>query len=498
MASFGVAGPGVVNYTPTTLGVADRASAIVTSTVGDTGVVAQNWGPLALFSQPYPGGAGFYGDPGRASDLFLTSAGEANVSAPGDPIGLFERQAGSFNWSQPTSAARPVWARFPRGGIRNNVPSSVAVSSTPGILSTTTVESFDGSNTAQLFHTTTAAELHRVIRVLSLNQSATTSRLAGVRVKIPAGSDVSRLYLRVRSATSGRGFWCTVSSGVIAYASGINAFGPNAPAQPTEADIRVYALGDGWYYLGIYGPCSSLSSEVFTQIDVGISAGTAETSAATANTTAIITGWSLEDSSEPGSYQQVYSPTDIREPGQPSVYLPYYSGSQWMDSGVQSFGNASLFASAGQEWTTISLFRTLSTNAVAILGRQGATDAIGTFSVFKGSLGGGLGRCNVRCRGLAVGSIPAGDVGDGRLHLAITRWNGSSGDFWVDGFSPVALSVGTEAEETGQNIISGARNNGASLRYDGHLHNMVIDRALTNSEVDQVRTWAANTYGVQM
>lgn len=62
----------------------------------------------------------------------------------------------------------------------------------------------------------------------------------------------------------------------------------------------------------------------------------------------------------------------------------------------------------------------------------------------------------------------------------------------------MSLNVGTSAEETGQNIISGGRANGASLLYDGHLANFLIDRALTNSEIDQVRAWAANTYGVQM
>lgn len=438
----------------------------------------------------YTGGfAGHYSDLRRQDSMRTVVGGDVPVLLPGDPIGEIRRRPGSFDWSQPTSAARPVWARFPRGGIRNRIRNNTmqgAAAGQPGTLPTYwptgpggLTREIVGRGVIDGIHyidfrwygTTTGSQCFMAFETGSqIPAESGQAWTASAFVAVIGGSteNINNIRLKIPEFTDAGSY---ITEGSLAI-------------NPDE-NLQRYT-----YTRTLSGGSSTKRSrcEVFFTFNAGVEI----------DITLRIGLPQFELGSSETAVQKTAFEWDITEPGQPSIYLPYYSGSQWMDSGVTSFGNASLFADAGQEWTTISLFRTLSDTAEAMLSRQSTADATGTFSVYKGSLGGGLGRLNVRCRGANTGITAPGNVGDGRLHLAICRWNSAAGDVWVDGASPVSLNVGTSAEETGQNIISGGRANGASLLYDGHLANFLIDRALTNSEIDQVRAWAANTYGVQM
>lgn len=93
--------------------------------------------------------------------LYTTSTGVDNVSGYGDPVGLWADQSGSGNdASQATSANRPAFAVYPRGGVRNLLDGSDALE-TQSVTVTAVAHtlSFRGTGTVTLSGVSTAGPL---------------------------------------------------------------------------------------------------------------------------------------------------------------------------------------------------------------------------------------------------------------------------------------------------------------------------------------------------
>lgn len=183
---------------------------------------------------------------------------------------------------------------------------------------------------------------------------------------------------------------------------------------------------------------------------------------------------------------------DVTQPGQPDIWLPWFDGSNdYLTTGVQSFGTASLFADAGQQWTVFGVLITLTTSA-RILGKSGTTAGNATLRIATNST---TGRITTTIRGVGSGAnVNTTSVTDGGFHTWLLRWNGLVADIWVDGVYGGQPTVGSAVEEA-QNITISAQNESSpSAFFAGRNLVDMIDRALTDTEVAQLMAYLNSTY----
>lgn len=400
-----------------------------------------------------------------------------------------------FHLQQATNPAKATRGEFPFGGITNNVPSSLAASSTTAVLSTSTVTSFDGVNDAVEYLATAVATPHRVNRTLTAGLAATIPRLFGAIVKVPTGSDVISVFFRARAAdTSGFIVLFSASPTSIAFDSVGASFGANPPAAPDPSNCFVEDLGGGFHYIGVYSPTSTSAATTHSQIDIGFSTNSStETAAGTANTKIIVTGWSREATTTRGPYQKVTSAYQITQTGVPSVLAPYMDGGDYWTSGVTSFGTASLFCDAGQAWTVFGVFSAFSTGGNTLVSKAGGTAASRTFQAYCVNAATSF---RTILRGTET-DVAFANALDGLTHFYVVRWDGTAAKVFIDG-AWYALSVGTAAEETSQNILVGARTESSpGSNWIGFLPPPgLIDRAMSDAEIEQEYQYARAKYGV--
>ena len=87
------------------------------------------WSPARLFAGSAQGSQ-LTITPGL---LFQDNAGTIPATAPGQPVGLVRRAAGTVDAAQAVSAARPTLGRHPRGGLRNLARGAQSVSVPTGL-----------------------------------------------------------------------------------------------------------------------------------------------------------------------------------------------------------------------------------------------------------------------------------------------------------------------------------------------------------------------------
>jgi len=157
-----------------------------------------------------------------------------------------------------------------------------------------------------------------------------------------------------------------------------------------------------------------------------------------------------------------------------------FSGAQWLNTGVERFGNTGLFADGNEEFTVISV--TKNEGEGTIIGRAASPIEDRTFQTFIGTDG----TLKVVVRGARTDtSISASSENK----IITCTWDKSNLSGYINGeFFPI--EVGSAAERTGQNITVGARTNGNSYFYEGDITAfIIIDKALTEQERQKLENY---------
>lgn len=431
--------------------------------------------------------SGFLGAINDATTLSQSSSSSVAVTSAGDPIGRESRVLGSFDLTQATSANRATWARRPRSGIRNRVTANQMAGTVAGTPGTITTDWTFISLSSGLSRTVVGTGTEDGIKYIEIRVFGTTLDTNGVSIGLAAVAALtgetwtnSCYHKLVAGSMTGA---TNVQIGVIENTSG-GGFVSGAfytQTNPTSAALSTQRPAGTRAFIG--GATVGQNASVY-KINIP--------PATTVDFTIRIGEPQVEKASAVSALQHVTVPYNITEDGQPDVYHSYYDGvSDYLTSGVQSFGTASLFAAAGQAWTVWGTFRTLATGAGVIFSKASGTGANKTlqFTVSAGTL-------NATVRGTDNNSILSlTTINDGNFHTFSLRWNGSTLQVWVDGIALTAsLTVGTAVEEA-QNIVTAIRTESSPAGYfNGHNDVSMIDRALTDTEVTALMKSLNQTY----
>jgi hypothetical protein len=198
----------------------------------------------------------------------------------------------------------------------------------------------------------------------------------------------------------------------------------------------------------------------------------------------------LETGAVRSNYQRVGTTrADVTEAGKPSIPIPYFGGDDFLTFGVQSFGTASLFATAGQQWSAGGVFSTFTSGNLTLFGKCGGTENLRTLQVRLIPTG----EVSVVARGSVTS--PAPTYLDGGLHTWLIVWDGASLTLYVDSLAGQAVAVGAAAQET-VDIAVGARTPAAPGAFMTGFSDAtpMIDRALSATEIAQWRAQANSYY----
>lgn len=157
-----------------------------------------------------------------------------------------------------------------------------------------------------------------------------------------------------------------------------------------------------------------------------------------------------------------------------------FSGAQWLNTGVERFGNTGLFADANEEFTVITV--TKNEEPGTIIGRAASAVENRTFQTFIETDG--------TFKVVARGAVTPTSISASSENKTITCvWDKSNLSGYINGeFFPI--EVGSAAERTGQSITVGARTNGNSYFYEGDITAFIIlDKALTTEERQKLENY---------
>ena len=384
---------------------------------------------------------------------------------------------------QATSANRGTRARRPLSGIRNRAASNAmagVVAGTPGTPSTDwTYLVIAGGLTRTIVGSGTENGIpYSEIRVFG-----TTSNANGVNIGVATAAAVTgetwtnSIYHRLiaGSLTGITNFQIGVientSGGVFVAGAFYSITAPTSAALDTQRYSATRTFSGG-ATVGQNAQTYLINIPTATTVDFTIRIG----------------GVQPEKAAAASAFQLVTSASNITESGQPDVWHTYYDGtSDYADTGVQSFGTASLFAAAGQAWTVWFVCRTLSTGTQGIITKCGSTPANWTLNCRTNA-----GVLQIYLRGTA--NFPGYSWADGVYHVGCLRWDGTTAKLWADNSAAVTLSVGSAVEEA-ENILVAARTTAApAVYFTGHNDVAMIDRALTDAEVTNLMAYLNATY----
>jgi hypothetical protein len=158
-----------------------------------------------------------------------------------------------------------------------------------------------------------------------------------------------------------------------------------------------------------------------------------------------------------------------------------FSGGQWLDTGVERFGNTGLFADENEEFTVITVTKNEGTGT--IIGRATASVGHRTFQTYFSS------------EGTLFTTVARGARNDTLIYsssenkIIICIWDKSNLSGYINGvFFP--LEAGSATERTDQRIIVGARTNGEGYFYEGDITAFIIlDKALTTQERQKLENY---------
>jgi hypothetical protein len=140
------------------------------------------------------------------------------------------------------------------------------------------------------------------------------------------------------------------------------------------------------------------------------------------------------------------------------------AGTDFMTSGLEALGTTGLFCDSLQKFTIFMVCAII--DAGTVISRCGATEANRTFQIFQE---GGFLKINLRG---SVTSLAAYVLED-PVVITIT-WDGIDAKAYIDNGAEIALTVGTASEETGEEIILGAIDGGASDNADSLIGEVAI------------------------
>jgi hypothetical protein len=248
----------------------------------------------------------------------------------------------------------------------------------------------------------------------------------------------------------------------------------------------------GWYDFTLTGAITSVTSYVCSVYVYAAAGASAFAGDGTSGIKA--EDFQMEAAATASAYQNAVTADNITQPRIPDLYLPYFNGSQWMTASTGTFGTASLFCDAGQQWCVWGVFRTVLTSAAQVLlAKSGVDDLTSTFQVVVRGAGGGS---TISCfaRGGTQTNFSAGSVADGAFQVWAIRWDGTTLTGFCNLEAGVTLNVGAAAEET-QNITLSCRTQSSPTRITtGHNAAAMVDHALSDAQMTQLMAALNSTY----
>jgi hypothetical protein len=420
-------------------------------------------------------------NPAIISSLWQNTAKTTPVTIA-DPVRVMSDLNGSIDAIAPSDAARPLYARSPKSGIRNLLTATEQFDNAYWTKNQTTITANaiaapDGSTTADLMLETATTNFFRTI------SPSLTIALSPYTFSIYAKKHTNRRYCYIRIDFVGgtyRNIGFDLDTESVTFAG-------------TGWAGLVEDVGNGWLRLSATATATTTSSG---GVSFGISNAevTSDTLPSYAGSTSegiYIWGAQLAQASTATPYQRVGTTrADITESGVESAFSLLFDGTDdYLDTGVQSFGSASLFADAGQQWAVCGWYNAVSTTSGTILSKaSSATVADRTFTIYTG---GGDFRMIVRGNDAAVATSALN-----MPHAYIVVWNGSVMNVYHDSLTPVVKAVGTAAQEA-VNILIGARTPSApTIFFPGRIGLLpLIDRSLTTAEIASVMRYLASESG---
>jgi len=437
------------------------------------------YGGLDIRQLFQPDFSGFYADGNALSQYFTTTAADVFASNPGDPIGLIERQAGSFNFTQSTSGLRGTLGRFPAVGIRNRLRNNQDVGVASGAPGTAPANWTVAGSVNGLTRTITALTNGR----FRVRWAGTPSASANLVMRpLPAVTDIAAAPSEVWTAQSK--IQLVAGAATNLGTCFLSCGGLDSGLLQTNVATDIFVLDGTEQELEATNTMAAGTAYATTQLVFAYTNGNA------IDFTVDVWDSQIAEEATASAVQDVFALDNITQSGIPDLYLPYFNGSQWMTAGTGTFGTASLFADAGQSWTVWGVFRTLIPSTFFIA-KSSATAATRTFSLSMT----GAGLLATTLRG-AVTSNPGsyGAITDGIFHVWAVRWNGSAAEIWIDNAAKVSLNVGAEAEET-QNIMLSARTESApNGLLTGHNAAAMVDYDLSDAQMTQLMASLTATY----
>lgn len=152
--------------------------------------------------------------------------------------------------------------------------------------------------------------------------------------------------------------------------------------------------------------------------------------------------------------------------------------------GAAGFGDTTLFAAAGQQFIAACKFGTAVANRT-ILAKAGAVSGNRNYQAFLATDG----TISQNVRG-TVNAMPDA-LDDGEDHFILTVWDGIRFTHTIDGFPARQLAVGSAAEETGEEILFGARtaSSPATFLNGYYKYKLLADGAPSIDIQRRLRDW---------
>ena len=151
------------------------------------------------------------------------------------------------------------------------------------------------------------------------------------------------------------------------------------------------------------------------------------------------------------------------------------ANTSYVDTGLKRLGTVGLFAAAGEQWTVAVRFRIPNTAVTsALMARASSTIINRTFHIEFNRPAASTRTPDFFIRGSVTQSNLQLD--DGEWHTLYVVWNGITAIAYYDNArGALTLNVGTAVEETGENLLLGARTTGAPAgKFDGDMDFVAI------------------------
>jgi hypothetical protein len=393
-----------------------------------------------------------------------------------DPVRVQSDLNGSIDAIAPSDAARPLYARSPKSGIRNRLVASEDFNNAAWIVNGNIVKSGNtitdnGNGDDFIFQTFTVPA--------NSNSYTGTVRIP----KTTADANYKSLFLALTGGTAvTSAVTINTNNGVISYPSG------------QTANATITDRGDSWEVskpITNNGGNTTLSMRIYPAWN--LTGGTnGRDNAATGAVTPIAS--QLEAGAAPTNIQTVGTTrADITESGVDSAFsLLFDVTDDYLDTGVTGFGTTTLFADSAQRFFIGGTCVNPPVNANNKVVFAKSQLLSGQFNLRYAANNNNF---VVGVRGSSTTLIAAASPG---LPVAwLLTWDGTTFNGYVNSLTPAACGVGVGAEETTQNILIGAINSASPGAFFSDLIGLTFagDRSLTTAEIASVMRYLASESG---